>query len=170
MTHVMVDLETYGLAAGCPVLSVGATVVGNRALTFYGVAKVDQSAYGLKPEPATIKYWEEQSEDARKVFIDPSAMDLPVLLRLFASWLPAEAFVWGNGADFDNPILSAAYKAVGMRQPWKPFNGRCYRTIKNLAPHIKVVRQGTHHNALDDALTQAEHMERIVAELGLRLG
>ena len=182
MTHIMTDLETYGLEPGCPVLSIGAVVMGGisgvasnpqrmlKKHTFYGVAKLDQSAYGLKPNQATVDFWSKQSEEARKVLTDPTASPLPVMLKQFARWLPADARVWGNGADFDNPILSAAYRACGLPQPWQPYNGRCYRTIKNLAPSIKLVRQGTHHNALNDAMSQAEHMERIVAALGLSLG
>jgi len=78
--------------------------------------------------------------------------------------------VWGNGADFDLPILAAAYKAAGGPPPWKPYNGRCYRTLKNLAPSIKLERQGTHHQALDDAVCQAKHLIKIVEHLGITLG
>jgi inhibitor of KinA sporulation pathway (predicted exonuclease) len=79
------------------------------------------------------------------------------------------ALVWGNGADFDNPILAAAYRATGISQGWKPYNGRCYRTIKNLAPQVRLVRTGTHHNALDDARAQAQHLLDIVEYTSLTL-
>lgn len=36
---------------------------------------------------------------------------------------------------------------------------RCFRTLKNLWPHIEPAkRTGTHHNALDDAIWQTEHI------------
>jgi len=173
MTHVMLDLETYGVASGCPVLSIGAVVFspGSAPNEFYGVARKEQLRFGLWEEPETVKYWQDQSEDARKVLTDPRAVDLDVLLKRFADWLDPAAFVWGNGADFDLPILATAYRACGMAVPWRGFNGRCYRTMKNLAPSVKLIRQGTHHNALDDAKSQAEHLTRVLSALGgLTLG
>ena len=75
----------------------------------------------------------------------------------------------GNGADFDLPILAAAYAAVGLSVPWKPYNGRCYRTLKNLAPVVKLARPGTHHNALDDARTQAVHAIKLMRHISEHL-
>jgi exodeoxyribonuclease VIII len=80
---------------------------------------------------------------------------------------PKDFLVWGNGADFDLPILSAAYVAAGFGgPPWKPYNGRCYRTLKNLRPDVpRPERRGTAHNALDDAVFQAEHAIALLAAL-----
>lgn len=170
MIHVMLDLETLGLRAGCPVLSIGAVTMDNQALEFYSVAHRNQSDIDLYADLATVAWWTAQSDEAKKVLSTPHTMTIRGLLREFSAWLPNDACVWGNGADFDLPILAEAYVRAGMPVPWKPFNGRCYRTIKNLAPHIKLVRSGTHHNALDDAKSQALHMAEIVKALGLVLG
>ena len=170
-THVMVDLETYGVKPGCPVLSIGAVVFsGDGPNSFYGVAHADQSAYGLHAEKATIEFWNNQSPEARKVLDDPSAVDLPDLLQKFSGWFPVGACIWGNGAGFDPPILAAAYSAVGRAPPWKFFNERCYRTLKSFAPVLPMNRAGVHHNALDDAMSQARHLLGILEELGLDLG
>ena len=172
----MLDLETYGTAAGCPVLSIGAIVFVHIAAdplgyyTFYGEAHKNQSDIGLYPDPATVAWWEQQNDEAKKVLTVPHTFTITNLLKGFAEWLPADAKVWGNGADFDLPILGAAYKAAGMPIPWSPWNGRCYRTIKNLAPDIKLVRKGTYHNAMDDAASQADHLMVIAAKLGLVFG
>jgi inhibitor of KinA sporulation pathway (predicted exonuclease) len=46
-----------------------------------------------------------------------------------------------------------------MQAPWKFYNDRCYRTLKAMYPHIKMPkRTGTHHNALDDAISQVNHL------------
>lgn len=172
MTHVMLDLETYGVTPGCPVLSIGAVIfegddVGEE---FYGVAYASQYRIGLWPEDATVEFWKTQSEEARAIFDHPDAMDIVDLLTKFAAWFPKDAFIWGNGAGFDQPILAAAYRAAGIKLPWEFYNERCYRTIKNLAPHIKMSRTGTHHNALNDAQSQATHLLVIRDALGLVLG
>lgn len=178
MEHVMKDLETMGTRAGCAVVSIGAVMfnpkTGELGAEFYGVAVADQGVYGLFQEPGTKKWWSEQSEEARKVFTDPAAMRLPLLLASYTAWLgtvtdPDTVKVWGNGASFDQPILTAAYAAIGAPQPWKFWNDRCYRTVKNLAPHVKLKREGTYHNALDDAKSQAQHLMDIVANTTLTL-
>jgi exodeoxyribonuclease VIII len=68
--------------------------------------------------------------------------------------------VWGNGSDFDNKLLSTAYEKIGWKHliPWNFRNNRCYRTVKNLYPSVKMKRSGDHHNALDDAKSQANHL------------
>ena len=170
-THVMLDLETYGVNPGCPVLSIGAVVFDDISVldAFYGVAYAGQTDYGLHAEEQTVKFWSEQSLEARKVFTDPSAVELPELLDKFSAWLPKDALVWGNGAGFDQPILAAAYRATGRAPPWKFFNERCYRTMKSLMPVLPIERAGVHHNALDDAQSQAIHLIRIADKLGLTL-
>ena len=80
---------------------------------------------------------------------------------------PSKARVWGNGASFDNPILANAYRAVNLDPPWRFWNDRCYRTVKSMfGKNVKLERIGEHHNALDDAKSQADHLIRIMAAIG----
>lgn len=166
MDHVMVDLETLGISPGCMIVSIGAVIFNpaNGDIDdngFYAAVDLGER-YGLHQAQATLDFWARQSEESRKVFTDPNALRLDRALENFNRYIPAGALVWGNGADFDNAILAAAYHATGVKPGWKPYNGRCYRTLKNLAPHIKMARVGTHHNALDDAISQAHHLMDIV--------
>jgi hypothetical protein len=78
--------------------------------------------------------------------------------------------LWGNGSDFDNALLSVAYDAANVKPGWEFWNNRCYRTFKNQAPDIKIVRGGTYHDAFDDAVDQAKHLQKILAAKGLVLG
>lgn len=167
--HVMVDLETLGTRAGCKIISIGAVIFS--AAT--GVSETQRfnsriNRYTQPPtlweDPETVAWWGRQSKEARdRVFSNPVPVPhMADVLYEFTEWLGRDAIVWGNGADFDNPILSAAYAALGKRQPWGNWNGRCYRTLKDLRPAIKLVRQGVHHDALDDAISQAEHAVRIL--------
>lgn len=178
MKHLMIDLETMGVKPGCAVLSVGAVQFNPRegvlGEQYYGVAQSDQSAYGLKHEPRTVEWWSRAHPDAKRVFIDPTALPLKDALALFAVWYKThfreeDICVWGNGADFDVPILRAAYDAVDLPIPWPPFSSRCYRTIKNLRPDITIERHGHEHNALADATAQAVHLMDIVRNSTLTL-
>lgn len=61
-------------------------------------------------------------------------------------------------------MLASAYRRDGSKTPWRYTNDRCYRTIKSLYPHIPMERTGTHHNAADDAASQAAHLIAIMGE------
>lgn len=179
MKDIMLDLETLGVAAGCKILSIGAVYfdisTGELGEEFYVIVnRADQDEYDLKEEGGTLAWWLRQSAEARVVVQEEphtDAVDLIESLARFGHFVRQEGGgkrVWGNGADFDNPILSRVYEATGQRQPWAAYNGRCYRTIKNLYPSLKAVREGTYHNALDDAKTQAKHMIQVCRALGIK--
>jgi len=84
-------------------------------------------------------------------------------------WENQVSGMWGNGATFDNVIMSNAYKLTGLEQPWKFWYDRCYRTIKSLYPQAQLKRVGTHHNAVDDAESQALHLIDICKTYGVTL-
>lgn len=166
----MLDLETMGTRAGAAIISIGAVLFdprGNEVVgQYYQV--IDHAScvkYGLKIDPDTILWWMRQSDAARGALCNPSIdrVDLKEALVDFACWLPSKGVrIWGNGSDFDNTILGAAYDAVGMPQPWNFWNNRCYRTVKNMKPSVELERVGTYHNALDDAKSQAIHLQKIL--------
>lgn len=174
MRYVMVDLETLGTAPGCQIVSIGAVEFeprnGELGREFYQVIRMaEQETFGLHTSKSTVDWWDKQSEEAKKIFFDPQAVYIGAALSGFHAWLPDNALVWGNGADFDNAILAAAAHLLSHGPLWKPYNSRCYRTVKNLAPHIQLVRTGQHHNALDDAKSQAHHLMAIVEGTTLTL-
>lgn len=170
-TRIMADIETLGTAPGSVILSIGAVKFNAREVyldTFYQVIDPKScTGMGLTMDPDTVMWWMQQSDEARKaLFANPTgAVTLARALVLFTEWVlhtnrnPDNVEVWGNGANFDNALLGAAYRACGLEQPWKFYNDRCYRTVKALHPNIKMAKRiGTHHNALDDARSQAEHL------------
>jgi 3' exoribonuclease, RNase T-like len=167
-THIMIDLETLGTTADAAILSIGAVVfdleTGMLDDTFYRVVSFESQPNRVLSRD-TLAWWMKQSPEAAAVFTDKNKFALQDALRDFAVWVPClgKVHAWSNGADFDLPMLTHAFDQCGLRQPWPTFNGRCYRTYKNLpgARDVKVIRVGEHHNALDDAIYQAEHVCKI---------
>ena len=170
---IMVDLETLGSVPGCAMLSIGAVVFdatqGALGDDFYCVVdRASCAEAGLHECGDTLAWWGKQSLDARDVIDQargPLARPLREALEDFNAFVLRQsraARVWGNGADFDNAILSAAFRSVGMKPAWPFWQNRCYRTLKGLHPGIKLDRIGVHHNALDDAKVQARHAMRIL--------
>lgn len=187
LTHVMVDLETLGTVPGCSILSIGAVVffpeeerLGDN---FYAVVnRPSCREHMLFEQEDTIAWWSRQSADAQKLFLEANTGGdpLPVALNQFNSWLQRQGQVskirlYGNGADFDNPILRVAFDCAKVKPYPGAFGGRCYRTLKNLdellGPDFEfqklssAQRTGTHHNALDDAISQAKHLMQSVARI-----
>lgn len=164
----MLDLETLGTAVGSSIISVGAVKFGYNKIfdKFYTVVDMRScEKYGLKISARTLLWWLSQSEDARKELIGES-FDLKKVLGDFSYWVADhDCEMWGNGVGFDNALLSFAYEAVGINRPWKYTGDRCYRTIKNMFPSIKIENIGTKHNALDDAESQAVHLMKIEESL-----
>jgi DNA polymerase III epsilon subunit-like protein len=178
--HVMVDLETLGTLPGCRILSIGAVFFSQDGLgqEFYREAQINYQG-DLVVEEATLGWWQSRPAEVRDRLFE-GQNDKPVLrtvLEQFNAWLDSYADrdvidqkighlrlgLWGNGADFDNAILQVAFDRVCESGPAWPFwSNRCYRTLKNLAPSIKMVRQGNHHNALDDAKSQALHAAELL--------
>jgi len=165
----MLDLETLATDSHAMILSIGACefdigkpLVDNR--TFYRAVRQDLQVEKWKRtrDPRTEKWWSEQSEAARFVFNDPFAVKLDSALIDFTMWLNGKSVeMWGNGSDFDNVILANAYWAMNMSTPWSYAKNRCYRTLKALGIPLGngqgKEREGTHHNALDDAIYQAHY-------------
>lgn len=173
-TDVMVDLETLGRRPGCAVLSIGAVEFGPQGLgreLYIVVDRNDQKRLGLHEDKETLEWWSRQSEEAKQILheVEHDGSDLLEALTeltLFLGFIGSKRVkIWGNGADFDNAILSCLYGAIDETPPWDFWNNRCYRTLKNLVGGPKLVREGTYHNALDDAKTQARHAIELHSKL-----
>lgn len=160
--RVMVDLETFGTRPGAVIVALGAVRFEDGKIVdrFYArIDPVDAQARGLSIDAATVVWWLEQSAEARIEITGGGGKPLANVLGEFGAWLGGgETEVWGNGASFDNVLLDEAFARCGLKRPWPFWMDRCYRTVKTLRPDVKLERKGTHHNALDDAESQALHL------------
>jgi len=136
--NVMLDLETLGTAPGSVITQIGAVEfdpqVGKLGRAFFRRISIRSAqACGLQIDGDTVKWWFSQGPKAQKQFNLPSAT-LPSALQDFSAWMaPLEKeSVWGNGAGFDNALLTQAYRLAGQELPWKFWNDKCFRTLKNL--------------------------------------
>lgn len=170
--HVMVDLETLGLKPGCPIVSIGAVCFINAPInknTNFYITILPKSRANImdRPDESTLKWWEEQSVEARaEVFDNPISVDILDALPKFKQFLQQlqvysedEIVIWGNGASFDEPILAEAFKRAGIALQWSFRNSMCFRTLKELAKMYGIELpefEGVKHNALADAVYQAK--------------
>ena len=168
MSNVMIDLETIGNDYDGIFTNIGACVfnpsTGEIGRTFYKSISWESSIIaGRTVTPATIKWWMEQHEDARKE-ITKDGEDILTVLQSFRKWLPENAIVWGNGCNFDIGKLETAYGYGNI--PWSFWNIRDVRTVvdmsKGLVSKKDIQRVGVAHNALDDAIYQATYVSAMI--------
>lgn len=179
MLDIMIDLETMGTGPNAAIIAIGAVEfdieknkLGER---FYRVVDLTSSArQGGVMDASTVLWWMKQDESARSQF-EQEGTPIGGALCGFVGWLydngrTAETLrMWGNGAGFDNVILSTAYERHSegcASAPWAFYNNRCYRTMKAMFPQVALPeRKGVKHNALDDAVFQAEHLLLIMQHI-----
>jgi len=158
ITHISLDLETWGKRAGCDIRSIGAVCfnphtghvspAGSPGAFYVAVENPERPRQGtlgqwepykypLWRDPSTVQWWSEQSPEAQGAFENP--VDLLGGLQMFSEWLrtmcdnPRDLRVWSHGAAFDAPILEAAYHAVGLPVPWFYRAPRDTRTAFDMA-------------------------------------
>lgn len=172
MKDTMLDLETMGNGPNAAIIAIGAVEFDldtcEIGAVFHCRVQLDSAVKaGGVIDASTVQWWLDQNDEARKPFTtNVGSLSIALALCDFSAWVRRNGVerVWGNGAAFDNVILRSAYHSIGMSEPWNHWNDRCYRTIKAFFPDIKLERIGVHHNALDDALSQAEHLIRMIGK------
>ena len=171
MPDVMIDVETMGVLPTAPIIGIGA-VAFNLATCELGerfYANVDLAstvAQGAIIEAGTVMWWMTQPDEARRKLTTGARLDVDTFLQQFSQWLDKscvsvkERRVWACGTDFDNTKLSEHYRRAGLETPWMFWNNRDQRTVRELfkGKTEGVRREGTHHNALDDAIHQVQQL------------
>jgi hypothetical protein len=171
--NMSLDLETLGTTPRSVIFSIGCVAFDATGILseYYSLISIRNSqSFRFRINPQTEAWWDDQPEEA-KVELN-RAWETPHtvydVLDTFGEWVVETAgdrdnvVMWGNGADFDNVLLTAYYNVFGMDPPWKYTNNRCLRTLKNVFPGFEPPRVGTLHNALDDAKHQAAWITNIL--------
>ncbi len=180
---VMLDLETLGTRPDAAIIQIGAVLFepfsGGKVLNGKGFMRhvlVQDGAGSV--DHATIAWWLLEASAAKmgKALAD-RAVTLADALEDFLRWptraheLSWEAItgIWAKPATFDLPIMSSAYAALGHRPPWDRRATKCAQTLFALAggrPDIDLTGL-TPHDALDDAVGQAQQVQAAMGVLGI---
>ena len=181
--QVMLDLETFGVKEYSAIISIGAVVFdptkqGEDAIAHEYHVTIDPEtaqAKGLRLDASTVLWWMQPNQRAAlddwrntihfslDVALDGFSQFLLESLREItteghADFDPAEQVtIWGNGPQFDCMLLRQAFEMCQRDVPWKHYNEKCFRTMKNLpgAKSLTPPIDGVKHNALVDARHQA---------------
>lgn len=169
--HIVLDLETRSTKPHAIVASIGAVAIGpdlQLLSSEFHIPLAQNLQYPRHEDPDTMRWWAEQSREARFASITAAQTVLPgQALRDFAAWVnsvadPKKVKVWGNGSVFDNVILRSLYDTFNQSPPWEWFYDRDMRTILDLHPAAKDVGDfvGVKHIAVDDARHEAKQLAK----------
>lgn len=173
----VLDEETLSVEPNAALISIGAVIrdfnTGEQVDTFYANILPQSSIdAGLDVSESTLKWWASQGEEAKKV-LEIDQRPLKDVLTAFSVWLASHSvqYVIGNGPRADNQWLDSAYKALGMECPFKFWGDLDMRTLTFIGTHILNLKhwhstfEGTKHNALHDAINEAEYCNLVFTKL-----
>lgn len=176
----MLDLECTDSKRTAAIVSIGAVFFDihkqQLGLPFYceiGTKGIKQQLEaGRTLSLDTMVWWMAQSDEARDVWQKNGHKKLEIVPALhlfskFCSNAEGRPRVWGNGVDYDNVVLRDCYEMFNIKTPWHFRDNRCYRTMRALfnKSHTAMEREGAHHNGLDDAVSQAKHLMKMLKDI-----
>lgn len=172
-----IDMETLSTEHNAALLSIGAVIhdfgTGQQVDTFYANITPESSiAAGLDVSESTKAWWAKQGQTAQDV-LSVDQRPLRDVLVDFTKWLAGHGvqYAIGNGPRADNQWLESACKSVGMQSPIKYWGDLDMRTLTFIGTHILGLDhwhntfKGVKHNALHDAINEAEFCNAVFQKL-----
>jgi len=171
MNNIMLDLETMGTGYNSAIIAIGAVKFDiNNGITdkFYKVVDLNSCIKkGFDIDADNVYWWLRQSDQA-KGELSKNLIHIKDALIQFKGWIgKGNLQIWGNGSDFDNVILTNAFRKYGVTSPWPHYSNRCYRTIRYSYPSLEIPNVGISHKAIDDAEYQANYLIILVKKYKL---
>ncbi len=178
--HMMIDIESYDTAVTAAILAIGAVVFNPRGDVLEDsyhvtISREDNEKQGRTVSQSTVDWWSQQDQDAQDSVFKGPHIPLNLALANFARWAnrlqPTCTRIWAMSPDFDCNILIHACSEQNVHWPFKFWEGRCVRTVKELAyangdfPYIAM--EGPKHDALADAKLQATQVQHAYYVLGV---
>ena len=161
--ELMVDIESLGIKAGAPVVTIGATLFdpyacdsGEELMRRSLLIRVDVSdAIDLADHVSggTLRWWFEQKDAAIKALVGDDAISMKEACRRLYDYchdrgaymndrefegiteFPKTNRYWAKDPDFDMRLMEYFYEhpKVNMKMPWAFWSNRSVRTVQDLA-------------------------------------
>jgi len=159
MSELMLDIETLGTTPGAAIVSIGAVAfdyaAGIEAEVSVSVDRQSCEFVGLHVDDETLSWWDKQDAEARRCLTGGRPLD--EALDEFDAFYDVVApdTVWACSPAFDCVLLDSAYRALDRDVPWRYWDQRDVRTLRDLPQWQPAEHEGVEHDALDDARQQA---------------
>lgn len=166
--HLVLDIETFGTEKGSHIISIGA-VCGDDE--FY-ISNILPFALEGKTKPTidfdTFQWWlTKPCQEARDALYNQQPIMISEalfgLIRFIRKTKPD--FFWGNAPDFDFGHIEFWMKDCGITPPWKYWQMRDIRTIRDFVDSTKaeeISAKYTNHIAIEDAKRENEILQEFL--------
>jgi hypothetical protein len=168
----MFDLETLDVKPSAVILSLGAVKFDPRQQGIDPNAerlslRIDidsQSTIGRTISEDTIAWWATQSKEAQDAaFGEHDRVSLEEAIEQFHKFVWNSERVWSQGS-FDVNIMEHLYTNLGKPYAWQYWQVRDSRTLFDFVDGA--MDRTKHHNAVEDAIAQAEAVQRALRKIG----
>lgn len=167
----MLDIETLSTAVNTVVLSIGAVefdISNGKVLNeFYHELRLTDQDH-RKIDIGTIQWWIKQvTENPTRAKTFDVAEKVPVrnallLLRDFLG--DDKKCIWACDPDFDCAILADLYKEYKLSTPWKYYEPKSVRTVREVGKlfGVEILAEDKSHNAYEDCVRQVKELVAIL--------
>jgi len=176
-TDIMIDIETASTQNNAVILSIGIVAFNvydptvKREELEILIDKKDGDNLGLHTCENTMKWWEQQKKEA----IDKAFNEEPrfttkeglTQLLSFCKSFPKCKRYWCQGINFDPIVLENAFKCTSVEVPWKFYQLRDSRTIKDLLSYVSIKKPESAHSAIADCNYQIDILHYVYKRLRL---
>ena len=169
---VMFDLETLDIKPSAVILSLGAIKFDPRQKGVdLGAPRLslrididEQSALGRTINDDTIAWWGTQSKEAQDAaFSEEGRVSLTEAVDQFHKFVWNSDRVWSQG-NFDIVIMEHLYTSLNKPYTWQYWQVRDSRTLFDFVDGE--LDRSKHHDAVEDAIAQAEGVQRALRKIG----
>ena len=163
---LMLDLETGNVTPDAAILSIGAVLfdplsdeLGESMLC--AIPPEDNDTHGRTWSGSTIQFWTNNPQALAELGNQDQLSLRQAALKLHSLITRNKpTHIWAKSPAFDCRIIRHLYESIGLYLPVHWSRERCVRTIEMVLPKsLHPVREGTYHNALDDAKHQARTIQ-----------
>lgn len=164
---VMIDLETLSVVPESVLLTMAAVKfnpynsVGVVDQLYHKLNVDEQISRGRHVDEGTLAWWSQQPQEVYEdAMSEYNRIGVRESLEQLTRFLVGVNDIWCQGPVFDIVILENLYREYNMHFPWAYWQIRDSRTLfkfMNYDPRAEIRKADikAHHNALDDAITQA---------------
>lgn len=160
---VMLDLETLGNGKNKAICQIGACYfdreTGEIGETFK--VNVDVGSHvkvGAELDSDTVYWWLSQSKEAQESILKEPKVSIQDAFNILNAFLAPAKAVWSH-ATFDFVAIQETFKQLNIKPLFHYRVARDLRTVVDLGKVTvtKQVREGLHHDALEDCKFQVKY-------------
>jgi hypothetical protein len=170
---VMLDTETLNTAADSVILTLGAVQFDPYSEwfgdTLYLRFEVDsQFELGRTANEDTVNWWGQQDPAVRDEALgDSNRIPLEDCISQLNKFLVGTKQIWAQGPQFDITMLEHLYRQLNTPVPWLYWEIFDSRTLFNSIQDFRIKDKSTHHNALEDSVSQALALQELFKSIGV---